>query len=301
MSGLGLTFLRRGGQAHPTSGFPYIKFKDEEVFNILMAKGVSSDGVGITKKDALKVTSIGDWFRGSNIVEFNELVYFKNVTTIPESGFRDCKSLKTIDLTNIKVISLCCFTGSDLSEYDLYMPNCESFTGSADWSQWFSGSNLRSIRDTGMLSSYPGIVSGGKPYGCFTATKIKSAHINSYVRVIGKACFAGCQSLENVTIDEGLETIETDAFTNCTSVKKMILPASLKFVNNKAMGGMTSLESVVFSGAVPPTFGSALIFPDSGTSAFTIYVPDASVDAYKTATYFGNYAGKVKPLSQYNG
>ena len=42
MSGLGLIFLRRGGQSHPTAGSDYIKFADAEVYRILMEKGVSA-------------------------------------------------------------------------------------------------------------------------------------------------------------------------------------------------------------------------------------------------------------------
>lgn len=115
MSGLGLTFLRRGGQAHPTAGSNYIKFKDEAVFNILMSKGVSSDGVGITKDDAAKVTNIGTWFSNSTIASFDEFQYFINVKEVVKGAFDNCANLKNILLPDsITTIRSVAFRGTSL-------------------------------------------------------------------------------------------------------------------------------------------------------------------------------------------
>ena len=120
MSGLGLTFLRRGGQAHPTAGSDYIKFADEAVFNILMSKGVSSDGVGITKDDAAAVKSIGAWFRANTTIKsFDEFVYFTGVTSLGMSTtntanapFYGCTSLESIWLPpNITSLGYASFYG----------------------------------------------------------------------------------------------------------------------------------------------------------------------------------------------
>ncbi|MBQ5394617.1 MAG: hypothetical protein IIU62_06250, partial [Alistipes sp.] len=46
-------------------GSKYIEFADPEVFRVLMEKGVSSDGVGITTADVEAVTDIGTWFKGN--------------------------------------------------------------------------------------------------------------------------------------------------------------------------------------------------------------------------------------------
>lgn len=100
MSGLGLTFLRRGGQAHPTQKSAYLlspEKGDAEVLRILIAKGVSSDGIGITKEDAARVTDIGKWFSGTSIKSFPELKEF-GITSLTPGTFQTCRSLTTLVL-----------------------------------------------------------------------------------------------------------------------------------------------------------------------------------------------------------
>lgn len=303
MGALGILMLRRGTMANPVGGSDYILSEDRgdpEVFRILMEKGVSSDGVGITKDDAAKVTSLGTWFKESSIETFEELKFFVNVKKIDENAFRDCKKLRKIDLTNVTTLSVCCFFGADLSEYDLDMPNAQYISGAAAWSQWFMNSNLRSIKDTGLLSSFPGTSQGGAMYGCFASSGIQSAYLNGNVRTLGPSCFAKCEKLQFITIEEGLENIQIDAFTRCTALKKVDFPSSLKTIADYAMPNMTSLESLVFKGSTPPAFNGSHILTDS-TSGLTIYVPDTAVDAYKTANNFSQYADIIKPLSEYNG
>ena len=102
MGGLGLLMRRRAIQAHPTEGSQYIQFADEAVKTLLMTKGVSSDGVGITKQDAANVKSIGTWFRNNTtIVSFNELRFFTSVTSLDNYAFSGCSKLANIDLSNV--------------------------------------------------------------------------------------------------------------------------------------------------------------------------------------------------------
>ena len=57
----------------------YIPFADSNVEAVLLANGVG-DGLGITYKDAAKVTSISTWFKGNvDITSFNELQYFTGI------------------------------------------------------------------------------------------------------------------------------------------------------------------------------------------------------------------------------
>lgn len=101
MSGLGLTFLRRGGQAHPTAGIPRIRFADPQVEHILLEKGVGN-GQYISPEDAASVSSIGTWFAYSTITSFNELSYFSSITALPDQCFRGCTNLAYLTLpTNV--------------------------------------------------------------------------------------------------------------------------------------------------------------------------------------------------------
>ena len=66
----------------------YIQFEDAEVERVLMSKGVSSDGVGITMEDAAKVTDMQGWFKSNTAIRtFNELQYFTGMTTLSQDIF----------------------------------------------------------------------------------------------------------------------------------------------------------------------------------------------------------------------
>lgn len=77
----------------------YIPFEDANVESVLLAKGVG-DGLGITYKDAAKVTSIGGWFtNNTDITAFSEFVNFSGITTLlNNTGFKGCSSLVEITL-----------------------------------------------------------------------------------------------------------------------------------------------------------------------------------------------------------
>lgn len=103
MSGLGLTFLRRGNLAHPTAGLPYIRFADAEVERICI-ENFSKDGIGVTPEDVENLTDIGNIFsQNKRITSFNEFAYFKNVKTLNDNRFYACDKLKEINLDNIEI------------------------------------------------------------------------------------------------------------------------------------------------------------------------------------------------------
>ena len=76
----------------------YIPFADSNVEAVLLAKGVG-DGLGITYKDAAKVTSISTWFNGNaDITAFEEFVNFSGISSLINYAFRGCTSLAEISL-----------------------------------------------------------------------------------------------------------------------------------------------------------------------------------------------------------
>lgn len=76
----------------------YIPFEDSNVESVLLAKGVG-DGLGITYKDAAKVTSISTWFKGNtDITAFAEFINFSGISGLIQSAFDGCTSLAEITL-----------------------------------------------------------------------------------------------------------------------------------------------------------------------------------------------------------
>lgn len=118
-------------------GSPYIQFEDAEVERVLMANGVSSDGIGITKDDAAAVTTISTWFNGNTAITlFNELKYFTGVTELTSSAMQNCSALVSANLDNILYLR-----GSSLNSTGLdkvYLPRVKTISGSALSSTQFS-------------------------------------------------------------------------------------------------------------------------------------------------------------------
>ena len=145
---------------------------------------------------------------------------------------------------------------------------------------------------------------------------------------IGEYCFSECTSLPS-TLELPYVTYIAYAAFNSVGVRRVILPniETLEFGGGYAgvfvkndvefihLGAKCSLiGSYTFSYATgqtpltmiceavtPPSLGDS-IFHASGSKTFDfVYVPDGSVEAYKTAVNWSAYADKILPLSQYNG
>lgn len=325
MSGLGFTFLRRGNLAHPTAGSDYIKFADAEVERILMSKGVSSDGVGITKDDAAKVTDIGIWFQNNTEIEtFYELRYFtgiiglsqnadgkgpfrmctnlsainmsENLKYVRRASFEMCSSLVSINLQNVEYLGGFAFSQANLSGYSVNMPmltEAENISGGRQ----FADTKIQRIENLGKLRVIPGTSwTTGFASNC---KELLSVNIPDSTTQILNAAFYGCSKLEEVNISSNsqLQSIGQNAFAGCENLKKLNLPASITNIVQYALYGCTSLGIVTIEATSPPTLGGN----NNGLSNAIIYVPDASVDAYKGAAGWSSFASKIKPLSDYQG
>lgn len=213
MSGLGLTFLRRGGQAHPTAGSDYIMFADAEVERVLMSKGVSSDGVGITKDDAARVTSIGTWFYQNAIIKsFNELVHFTSVTKLENNALRACNALETLDLTNIEEIAGNALRGDTALHGEFYAPNLVELTG--DYVFTIAGFEIFNVPKLRTITQY-------SLYQCANLKRIVLGDIVS----IGRQAMYGCTLLEAVVINNNTPpSLYSNSFQSTNSTFIIYVP-----------------------------------------------------------------------------
>lgn len=169
----------------------------------------------------------------------------------------------------------------------------------------------------------PNGVSSIADYAFYNKNLCTHIKIPASVRTIGNSAFyKGADTTSEVVIDieNGLQTIGTLAF-RAHSIKRLVLPDSVTTINGTAFQycyklqyieigtGITSIgqnnfnytreqNMVIICKAVnPPTLGGTL-FPANYTTG-KIYVPDASVNDYKTASNWSAYASYIYPLSDY--
>ena len=146
---------------------------------------------------------------------------------------------------------------------------------------------------------------------------VEKVVINSGITSVGYSTFQLCESITDVIIPNSVTSINSSAFLNCTSLTNIMIPNSITSIGNSAFDSCTSLTNITIPNSVtsigvqtfhyctsltnvtilattPPTAG---LFMFNDCSALTaIYVPAGSVDAYKAASRWSDYASLIQAI-----
>lgn len=287
MGGLGLMFRRRAIQAHPTiEGGKYILAQgigDQEAFRIMMEKGISSDGVGITKDDAAQITDISTWFKQNTIIRnLDVLEYFTNVTTLSKEAFLGCSALANVFLGHITSTGVDAFKQSGIQKVN---------------------APLLSVVNKYVFTETPALMSAELPLcttidagGFWSSTSLQSI-------VCPNVTSIGLNGLKSTNISEielpKIVSLGVDALNLCRALEIVDLGESITSLGNYSFGNTSALKTLVVRAKTPPTLGRG-VFEGSSIGNGSIYVPDESVSTYKASSWSG-YASIIKPLSEYQG
>lgn len=133
-------------------------------------------------------------------------------------------------------------------------------------------------------------------WGCSSLSGVTLPNDLAY---IGNDAFRGCSSLTSITIPDRVQTIGGLAFYECTSLTSVVIGTGFTGTTNPGHSFQycSNLQSVTVRATTPPTidtffFDSTPIANGNGT----IYVPSASVNAYKSATGWSTYADRIQPI-----
>ena len=119
------------------------------------------------------------------------------------------------------------------------------------------------------------------------------------VTTIGDRAFRRYSSLTSVTIPDSVTTIGGNAFEDCSSLESVTIGDSVTTIGDEAFGYCYSLTSVYCKPTTPPAGGSYMFLDNA--SGRKIYVPMESVEAYKSASYWKNYADAIVGYDFENG
>ena len=119
-----------------------------------------------------------------------------------------------------------------------------------------------------------------------------SVEIGNCVTSIGDFAFIACESLTSINIPSSVTSIGESTFNGCHSLTSINIPSGVTSIGEYAFYYCSSLTSVTVEATTPPTLG----FDAFDGSTCPIYVPSASVNAYKTATNWSEYASRIQPI-----
>ena len=114
------------------------------------------------------------------------------------------------------------------------------------------------------------------------------------VSLVKDYSFCGCASLKHVEIPDHVSSIGEYAFAYCDNITTIEVGAGVKYIGGGAFYASDNVKEIYFKSIAPPEVKGDHMFnytwnvPDR-----KIYVPRVSVNAYKEAPYWRNYASQI--------
>lgn len=121
----------------------------------------------------------------------------------------------------------------------------------------------------------------------------KNTKIPSNTKRIEANAFLGCKGLKEITIPEGIKTIERKAFAG-TGLTKITIPESVQLIEDSAFADCTNLQSIIIYGhKTPATYSTS---PDAGT-----YFWEKAFDGCKKLISVTVKSGSIRSGSGFSG
>lgn len=231
-------------------------------------------------------------------VTFND-----NVISVGANAFSNCINLTTVNLpSKLKSIYTGAFANTSLSG-QLVIPRgvttieiyafdaCDKITSivipdTVTKLDGFSFRNCTGIEGIYIdsISSWINMVAFGSDNQTpFRAAAVKQLYVNG-------------SPVVDIVIPDGTTFIKTATFSYIQGTTRTItIPASVTSINAEAFRNCSTLSSITCLAETPPTLPNQKVL--GYTNSCPLYVPDASVDAYKAATGWSYYPDRIKPLS----
>ena len=141
-------------------------------------------------------------------------------------------------------------------------------------------------------------------FGCSSLTKAEFASIESLCKIsfngatsnplsCAKHLYIGGQEVKDVVIPNSVTSIGNYAFDGCSGLTSVTIPNSVTSIGYSAFYECSGLTSVTCLAEEVPGTGSNVFYYVPRSTA-TLYVPEISVNAYKSAAQwkeFGNIVG----------
>ena len=258
------------------------------------------------------LTSIGRYAFNKCSGFTGSLVLPKGLTSIGEAAFADCSGFtgSLVLPEGLTSISFMVFNRCTGLTGSLVLPkgltsigisafnNCSGFTGDLVLPEGLTSIGSSAFNNcsglTGSLVLPEGLTSigGSAFYNCSGLTG--SLVLPEGLTSIGGRTFYNCSGLTgSLVLPEGVTSIGASAFYNCCGFTgSLVLPEGVTSIGISAFSRCSSLTDIKVLPTTPPTGGTSM-FDETNAP---IYVPVGSVEAYKAAQYWRDYADRIQAM-----
>ncbi len=244
-----------------TEGFLTYDVYDDHAEVVSCDKNVTGEIVISDKINGVPVTSIGD-SAFSECISLKTITIPDNVKTIKGWTFSMCSNLESITIPDsVTSIGDSAFFHCQ-SLQSITIP--DSVTSIGD-SAFYECTSLKTITIPDNVKT----IKGWTFYGC---SNLESITIPDSVTSIGKCAFFICEKLKSITIPNSVTSIGDSAFYNCQSLQSITIPDTLTRICYETFSGCSSLESITIPDSVTDIINFAFAYCENVKS---IEVPDS--------------------------
>ncbi|MGM9779853.1 MAG: leucine-rich repeat domain-containing protein [Prevotella sp.] len=229
------------------------------------------------------VKTIGDEAFALSGIE--SIVIPESVEEIGVGAFYGCPNLESIDIkAPVKILP---------AQFAQGCPNLKSVSLPLGLEEigYMAFRECSSLKQITLPSMVKGI-----QYAAFVKAGLESVSLPDGIERVGEFCFENT-AVESVDLSNtSLTELCRGLFVSSVSLKSAILPASLKKLSEGNFDGCSALTSVTCNAQEPPV-AEEYSFADAVKTSATLYVPDASLNAYKSADVWKDFFA-VKGVSE---
>lgn len=255
---------------------------NKDGFGAHIVSNTYKNGIGTIVFDA-PITSVSDsaYYDATTelgVETLKSIALPEGVTTIGEYAFCKCTNFVNINIPSSTVlIKNVAFAGTN-SLTDVYITNLSDYcrikfgSGTACPLNTDAYLNINGSRLTEFI--VPEDITIVRFSAFYHNSNITNVVMHDNVTTIGGRAFQGCSNIESVTLGSGIKEIHYDVFASCPNLKTVYCKATTPPLANPESDGWKSFNS--------------------NATGRLIYVPRNSVEAYKSAEYWSDYASYIE-------
>ncbi|MBQ0119554.1 MAG: leucine-rich repeat protein [Bacteroidales bacterium] len=237
--------------------------------------------------------AIADWACYENTdLKSIDLSKLTKLNRVPSYAFMGCTNLTAanIDCPSLTEISNQAFASTGLTKINVpagvtycnysFVDNCSNLT------------EITVSEENKVYSSYNGMMFSKAltslrvcPDG--RVGVVREGDFPNEMTMIFTGAFKNCVNLTGVFLPYGVSDIDTEAFAGCTSLSTVKIPGSVSKMGSKVFAGDTSLKKLFFNMNNPLEIDENAF---DGAPKTTLYVPFQSIDKYKAANVWKEWA-----------